>query len=63
MVSRPLLIEKPKGKIGARWTKPSVLVEVSYLNKAEDGRLRHPRFKGLRDDLVKAGRIQKQEPG
>jgi len=51
VISRAPLIEKPKGKSGARWTTPAVLVEVSYPNKAEDGRLRHPRFKGFRDDL------------
>jgi bifunctional non-homologous end joining protein LigD len=46
------LIEKPKGKSAAKWTTPSVLVEVEYPNKASDGRLRHPRFKGFRDDLA-----------
>lgn len=50
-VSRAPVIEKPKGKSGAIWTRPEVLVEVAYPNKAADGRLRHPRFKGFRDDL------------
>lgn len=52
VVSRAPLVEKPKGKSGATWTRPEVLVEVSYPNKGEDGRLRHPRFKGFRDDIA-----------
>ena len=50
-VARCPLIEKPQGKSGVRWTRPDVLVEVAYPNKSSDGRLRHPRFKGFRDDL------------
>jgi bifunctional non-homologous end joining protein LigD len=50
-VTRCPLAEKPKAKSGVRWTRPDVLVEVSYPNKSGDGRLRHPSFKGFRDDL------------
>jgi ATP-dependent DNA ligase len=33
-----------------------MLAEVTYPNKTDDGRLRHARFKGFRDDLLpKAG--------
>jgi len=46
----------PKGKAGVRWTRPDVLVEVSYPNKSDDGRLRHPSFKGFRDDFASTGR-------
>ena len=55
-VARCLLIEKPQGKSGVRWTRPDVLVEVSYPNKSDDGRLCHPSFKGFRDDLASTGR-------
>lgn len=52
VISRPKLVEKPTSiKRGAKWTQPEVLVEVTYPNKAADGRLRHSRFKGFRDDL------------
>ena len=51
-VARCPLIENPTGKSGVRWTQPEVLVEVSYPNKSGDGRLRHPRFTGFRDDLA-----------
>jgi hypothetical protein len=30
---------------------PDVLVDVTYPNKSGDGRLRHPSFKGFRNDL------------
>ncbi len=50
------LVEKPSGKSGVRWPRPEVLVEVSYPNKSGDGRLRHPSFKGFRDDLASTGR-------
>jgi ATP-dependent DNA ligase len=51
VVPRSPIVPPPK-KPKAKWTRPEVLVEVEYPNKADDGRIRHPRFKGLRDDLV-----------
>jgi bifunctional non-homologous end joining protein LigD len=52
VVKKPPL-PKPPRKTGARWVEPTELVEVSYPNKSADGRLRHPAFKGLRDDIAK----------
>jgi bifunctional non-homologous end joining protein LigD len=43
----PVAVKKPK----ARWVRPEVLVEVAYPNTSADGRLRHPSFKGFRDDI------------
>jgi bifunctional non-homologous end joining protein LigD len=43
-------VRKPK----ARWVRPAVLVEVAYPNASADGRLRHPSFKGFRDDIEPA---------
>ncbi len=41
-------IDKPK----ARWVKPEVLVDVEYRSKTKNtGLLRHPTYKGVRDDL------------
>jgi bifunctional non-homologous end joining protein LigD len=40
-------VKKPK----ARWVRPEVLVEVAFPNASADGRLRHPSFKGFRDDI------------
>src|SRR5262249_40320255 len=44
-------IKKPK----ATWVKPVVRAEVTYGGVTEDGLLREPVFKGLRDDLLLPG--------
>jgi bifunctional non-homologous end joining protein LigD len=33
------------------WVEPKVLAEIEYRAKSADGRLRHPFYKGLREDL------------
>jgi bifunctional non-homologous end joining protein LigD len=35
----------------ARWVKPAVLVDVEFRGKTGEGLLRHPSFKGIREDL------------
>jgi bifunctional non-homologous end joining protein LigD len=35
---------------GARWVEPRLVAEVGFTEWTRDGRLRHPRFLGLRDD-------------
>jgi bifunctional non-homologous end joining protein LigD len=40
-------IKKPN----AVWVKPSLLAEVEYRAKSAEGKLRHPVFKGFREDL------------
>ncbi len=35
----------------ARWVRPELVAEVAYTAWTRDGRLRHPSFLGLRDDL------------
>jgi bifunctional non-homologous end joining protein LigD len=35
----------------AVWVAPEVVVEVEYTEWTRDGRLRHPSYKGLRDDV------------
>lgn len=40
-------IKKPK----ARWLRPRLLVDVEYRAITGEGKLRHPSYKGLRDDL------------
>ena len=34
----------------ARWTEPELVAQVAFSEWTRDGRLRHPRFTGLRDD-------------
>jgi bifunctional non-homologous end joining protein LigD len=40
-------IKKPQ----AVWVRPSLLAEVEYRAKSAEGKLRHPVFKGFREDL------------
>jgi bifunctional non-homologous end joining protein LigD len=39
---------------GAQWVDPVLVVEVDFSAWTRDGRLRHPSYKGLRDDLSPA---------
>ncbi|HWM40097.1 MAG TPA: non-homologous end-joining DNA ligase [Streptomyces sp.] len=40
----------PVREKGARWTSPELVAEVGFTEWTRDGRLRHPRFLGLRED-------------
>ena len=33
------------------WVEPSLLAEIEYRAKSADGKVRHPVFKGIREDL------------
>ena len=33
------------------WVEPELLAEIEYRAKSAEGKVRHPFFKGLRDDL------------
>lgn len=41
----------PVKGVRPKWVEPQVLVEVAFPNVSEAGRLRHPKFRGVRDDL------------
>ena len=41
---------KPPGMARAHWVKPELVGEVAFTEWTPDGRLRHPSFKGLRED-------------
>ena len=45
----------------AVWLKPEIVCEVSYIEKTADGELRHPSFKGLREDKS-AKDVQSEDP-
>ncbi|MGZ6557879.1 MAG: ATP dependent DNA ligase, partial [Actinomycetota bacterium] len=34
----------------ARWAEPELVAQIAFTEWTEDGRLRHPRYLGLRDD-------------
>jgi bifunctional non-homologous end joining protein LigD len=33
------------------WVEPTLLAEIEYRAKSAEGKVRHPVFKGLREDL------------
>ena len=33
------------------WVEPSLLAEIEYRAKSAEGKVRHPFFKGIREDL------------
>ena len=53
----PLATDRPACEVPreharvARWVRPELVVEVEYTAWTRDGRLRHPSYKGLRDDV------------
>jgi bifunctional non-homologous end joining protein LigD len=36
---------------GAVWVEPHLLAEIEYRAKSAEGKVRHPFFKGIREDL------------
>ncbi len=42
--------QRPPGASEARWVKPELVAEVEFTEWTQDGRLRHPSFKGIRED-------------
>ena len=51
---------RPKTKEIAHWVKPLLFAQVRYTEMTDEGRLRHPTYLGLRDDLaVKVPRVPK----
>ncbi|HEX3853563.1 MAG TPA: DNA ligase D, partial [Polyangiaceae bacterium] len=51
-IAAPKLENAPRGAEirGVHWVKPNLVVEVAYTGVTHDGLLRHPTFKGLRED-------------
>ena len=49
----------PKAEV--TWVKPAVVCEISYLERTKDGAIRHPSFKGLREDKS-AGEVVMEIP-
>jgi len=61
---RPAFVNPPRGLEGrkAHWVKPELLAEVEYTELTRDGKLRHPRFRGLREDKPK-GKVSLEPKG
>jgi bifunctional non-homologous end joining protein LigD len=45
----------------ARWVAPTLVAQVAFTEWTKDGRLRHPAFKGLREDKP-AAQVVREEP-
>src|SRR5699024_7041094 len=41
---------RPPNSKGAHWVAPEMVVEVAFTERTRDGVLRHPTFRGLRED-------------
>jgi bifunctional non-homologous end joining protein LigD len=52
---------RPPGGKEARWVKPVMVAQVEFTEWTEDGRLRHPSFKGLREDKA-ASEVVRERP-
>jgi bifunctional non-homologous end joining protein LigD len=52
IVNESPFADPPKGReaSGVTWVRPDLIAEVEFIEWTEDGRLRHPSFKGLRED-------------
>jgi DNA ligase D-like protein (predicted ligase) len=46
----------------ARWAKPELVAQVAFTEWTRDGRLRHPRYQGLREDKP-AREVVRERPG
>jgi len=47
---------------GVHWIRPRLVAEIGFTEWTRDGRLRHPRFLGLREDKA-AGEVVRESPG
>jgi len=52
--TRPVANERP------HWTRPEIVVEVAFTEWTADGKMRHPKYLGLRDDVD--ARAVRREP-
>ena len=43
------------------WVEPKLVAEIEFSEWTRDGRLRHPRYKGLRDDKP-AREVRRERP-
>jgi bifunctional non-homologous end joining protein LigD len=54
---------RPPGGAEARWVKPVVVAEVEFSEWTNDGRLRHPSFKGIREDKAATDVVRERPAG
>ncbi len=49
-IETPPFAERGAARRNARWVRPDLVAEIGFSEWTADGRLRHPRFLGLRRD-------------
>jgi bifunctional non-homologous end joining protein LigD len=59
-VPRSPFRSQPPGAAGAHWVKPELVAQVEFTEWTRDGRLRHPSFKGLREDKPAADVVRER---
>lgn len=59
--SSPFMEVPATERKGTVWLEPKLVCEVAYTEWTRDGRLRHPSFKGLREDK-QAREVHREEP-
>jgi bifunctional non-homologous end joining protein LigD len=52
---------RPPGAARARWVRPELVAAVAFTEWTSDGKLRHPSFRGLREDKA-AGEVVREKP-
>lgn len=50
VAEKPFADVVPDIHAGVTWVEPRLVIEVEYTERTRDGRLRHPVFRGVRDD-------------
>jgi DNA ligase D-like protein (predicted ligase) len=46
----PPFASRPLPRTGIHWVRPALVAQIGFTEWTRDGRLRHPRFRGLRED-------------
>lgn len=57
--SRPACEVPPSERRGIRWVEPKLVVSVAFLEETPDGILRHPTYRGERDEVA-AGEVVRE---
>ncbi|MEO9004701.1 MAG: DNA ligase D [Ginsengibacter sp.] len=60
-VNKPSRFRPDPPKATATWLKPELICEVSYTEMTSDGVMRHPSFKGMREDKNPADVVKEKE--
>ncbi len=59
-VSQSPFRRRPPGAAEARWVRPELVAKVEFSEWTKDGRLRHPSFKGIREDKPAADVVRER---